>query len=212
MTKLSDWHVTAWAKILLLSCVDYQVLLKITILYKWHLEQCAQCWSFNVSLNNYFICKSCHSWCNKDLVLCWSMEDVPEIHDYHDGNHDTESHHQCTGFCPRFPEIPVIWSHKEHPCTWRMFLIFLTILILIMMMTGVGPIRLGDTSWQYWCLNQVSTFSGCWDNEMWAVLIFWTKDKHYQLACCDCHSTGQQPTVCAVALLLLLHNQSLPPL
>ena len=93
------------------------MLLKITILYKWHLEQCAQCWSSNVSLNNYLICKSCHSWCNKDLVLCWSMEDVPEIHDYHDGNHDTGSHHQCTGFCPRFPEIPVIWSHKEHPCT-----------------------------------------------------------------------------------------------
>ena len=33
------------------------------------------------------------------------LEDVPELPDHHDVNHDTWSHHQCTGFYPRFPEI-----------------------------------------------------------------------------------------------------------
>ena len=146
------------------------------------------------------------------------LEDVPELPDHPDGDHNTWSHHQCAGFCPRFPKIYDTWgqycngaiknilvlggcswaswsswwrpwylksllmywilpkvseniwhmgsvmpqSHQEHPCTWRMFLSFLIILMLILM-TGVDPIKLENSSWSFWCLNQVSISSGCWD-------------------------------------------------
>ena len=66
------------------------------------------------------------------------LEEIPDHPDLPDGDHDTWSHHQATGFVLRFPKIYDTWVSiannviKDILGTWRIFLIILIFLMVIM--------------------------------------------------------------------------------